>query len=176
MNFTKDYLHTLFEYKDGELFRKVSKGASKKGSNAGTKKPDGCFHVRIDSGTYLLHRVIFMMHYGYVPSQIDHIDGNRSNNRIENLRPATHSQNAQNAKTRKDSINGVKNVSWHKANQSWVVRIQANGKRMLVGQFKDLELAELVAMEARNKYHGQFAKYGNLMTAKAAKEYVATLP
>ena len=176
MNFTKDYLHTLFEYKDGELFRKVSKGASKKGSKAGTKKPDGCSHVRIESGTYLLHRVIFMMHYGYVPDQIDHIDGNRSNNRIENLRPATHSQNAQNAKTRKDNLFGIKNVSFSKRTNKWKVRIQANKKRLFIGAFDNLELAELVAMEARDKYHGQYAKYGVLMSPEQAKAYVATLP
>ena len=171
---TKDYLNSLFEYKDGNLYWKISKGAKKAGSKAGTLKPDGCLHICIDKKMYLLHRIIFMMNYGYLPKQIDHIDGNRSNNHIDNLRPATHSQNAQNAKVRKDSINGLKNIKFNQKNKTWDVRIQANKTRLFIGSFKDLELAELVAMEARNKYHNQFARHGNVMAD--AKAYVASLP
>jgi hypothetical protein len=54
---------------------------------------------------------------------------------------------------------GVKGVNWNKSNKQWRVRVQVNKKRIHIGDFKDLELAELVAIEARNKYHGNFAKH-----------------
>ena len=158
---TQQKLLNLFEYRDGEIFYKVTRSRNKAGSKAGTyRKHDNAYQVIIDKKHYLLHRVIFMMHYGYLPDYVDHIDGNRSNNKIENLRPATLNQNAQNAKLRKDSISGIKNVSWNKVDKSWKVRIQVNNKRITIGQFKDLELAALVAEEARDKYHKQFANHG----------------
>lgn len=158
---TQAKLLGLFEYRDGEIYYKVSRSRNKAGSKAGTyRKHDNAYQVIIEGKHYLVHRIVFMMHYGYLPEFIDHADGNRANNRIENLREATNEQNAQNAKTRKDSVSGVKGIRWNKVDKSWSVRVQTNKKRITIGQFKDLELAELVAMEARNKFHGNFANHG----------------
>jgi nucleoside diphosphate kinase len=161
MPLSKEMLNELFEYRDGEIYYKVSRSRNKVGSKAGTyRKHDNAYQVIIKRKHYLIHRVVFMMHHGYLPQFVDHIDGNRANNKIENLREATHSQNAHNCAIRKDSKTNVKNVSWNKVDKSWKVRIQVNHTRITIGQFKDLELAELVAMEARNKFHGQFANHG----------------
>ena len=161
MPLSKEMLNELFEYRDGEIYYKVSRSRNKAGSKAGTyRKHDNAYQVIINGKHYLTHRIVFMMHYGYLPQFVDHIDRNRSNNKIENLREATLEQNAQNAKVRKDTISNIKNVCWNKVDKSWKVRIQANGKRITIGQFKDLELAELVAMEARDKFHGKYANHG----------------
>ena len=161
MPLSKEMLNELFEYRDGEIYYKVSRSRNKAGSKAGTYRPhDNAYQVIINGKHYLTHRIVFMMHNGYLPQYVDHIDRNRSNNKIENLREATHSQNAYNSTIRKDSKTGIKNVSWNKVDKSWKVRIQANNTRITIGQFKDLELAELVAMEARNKYHGEYANNG----------------
>ena len=100
-----------------------------------------------------------MMHYGYLPKYIDHVDGDSVNNRIENLREATNQQNAYNQKLRKNSTSGVKGVNWDKDTNKWRVRIQINGKHTHIGSFEDLMLAELVAVEARDKYHKEFARH-----------------
>jgi hypothetical protein len=160
MTLTANYLNLLFEYKDGTLYRKVSKGAVKAGKKVGTPQTDGCLTVSIDKKCYLVHRIIFMMHNGYFPEMVDHIDGNRTNNKIENLREATHAQNAWNSKPRADSNIGIKNITYNKKFNQYTVRIQVNQERKYIGAFKDLELAALVAMEARNKYHGKFANHG----------------
>ena len=161
MQLTKEMLHNLFEYRDGHIYYKVSKGRCKDGSKAGTYRPhDKAYQVIINGKHYLTHRIVFMMQNGYLPEFVDHIDGNRSNNKIENLREATHSQNAQNAKVRKDATSGVKGVSWSKVDKVWRVRVQANGKRTDFGGYEDLELADLVATEARDKFHGKFANHG----------------
>ncbi len=79
-------------------------------------------------------------------------------NRIENLRLATASQNMMNRKKFKNNRSGVTGVSWHKKSERWFVYIDANKKRKNIGYFDDFELAELVAIEARDLYHGKFAR------------------
>ena len=94
-----------------------------------------------------------------MPKLIDHIDNDPSNNKIENLREATRHQNGTNAKTWSNNISGAKNVSWHKQCKKWRVRVSINKKMETIGLFDDFDLAELVAVEARNKFHGNFARH-----------------
>jgi hypothetical protein len=99
------------------------------------------------------------MHHGYLPYHVDHINGIKNDNRIENLRPASKAENSYNSKLKKNNTSGIKSVRWNKINKVWMVTLGVNGKAKYFGSFKDIELAELVAIEARNKYHGQFANY-----------------
>ena len=156
---TKDYLHQIFEYKDGNLYyKKQTSPNSKIGKKVGSLTNRGYLSTTIKSKFYLLHRLIFMMFYGYIPEQIDHINGIRIDNNIENLRDSEN-RNQQNAKLRKDNKSGIKNVYWFKELNKWKVDISVNGKRKHIGVFEDIELAELVAKEARSKYHGKFARH-----------------
>jgi hypothetical protein len=95
------------------------------------------------------------MHYGWLPEFIDHIDFNRQNNNIINLRAATRAQNNANCRAR--SASGAKNVYWVRALQKWVVRLWINTRYTHVGVFDDLDAARFVASEYRDKYHGEFA-------------------
>jgi len=155
---TQEYLQSIFEIKDGQLYWKI-KPSSKihKGTICGTWNKGYCF-VSINKKKYLAHRLIFMMNYGYLPEFLDHIDGNPSNNLIENLRPASKSENACNRKLSILNKSKIKNVNWKK--NKWCVQIQINKQKIHIGYYKDIELAKLAAIEARNKYHGQFARYG----------------
>jgi hypothetical protein len=97
---------------------------------------------------------------GSFPSNnIDHEDTNPINNSWENLRNASQQSNTYNAKLRKDNTSGVKGV-YLLSSGMYQVKINVNKNTKSLGTFKDLELAELVAMEARNKYHGNFANHG----------------
>lgn len=155
---TKDYLHQLFEYKDGELYWKINSANNVKvGYSAGSFNNRGYKIVGINKKTYRIHRLIYLMFYGYLPKILDHKDGNKFNNKIENLRKANNSQNQQNRIIQKNNKSGIKNVDWHKKTAKWRVSIQVNKKRNFIGSFKDLKLADLVAIEARNKYHKEFA-------------------
>jgi hypothetical protein len=98
------------------------------------------------------------MFYGYLPAIVDHIDGDTANNHPNNLRAATLSGNAQNAKIRRDNISGAKNVCWHKRLSKWGVSLAVSGKLRHFGYFDDFELAAFVASEVRDKYHGEFAR------------------
>ena len=157
---TKELLNELFEYKNGILYSKVDryKTAIKKGNVVGSISNQGYLRTCINYKSYKLHRLIFMMFYGYMPVEIDHVNGNKTDNRIENLREVSHSQNEWNKSKTVRNTTGIKNITFE--NGKWRVRVGANNKTINVGVFDNLELAELVAQEARNKYHGNFANHG----------------
>lgn len=156
---SKDMLHELFEYRNGKLFSKVDryKSTIKKGDEIGYFDSKGYLRTGINYKLYKIHRLIFMMFYGYMPTEVDHINGIKSDNRIENLRTATRSQNEFNKLGRETNFSGLKNISFEYG--KWRVRLSANNKIINIGSFEDIELAELVAIEARNKFHGNFAKH-----------------
>jgi hypothetical protein len=148
----------LYDYKDGELYwKKSTNNKVKIGSKAGGNSinSDGRKSISVNKKRYLSSRIIFLHQKGYLPNMIDHVNGIKTDNRIENLRSATSFTNNQNAKVRKDNNSGVKGVSLK--NGKWYVQLKVNGVKKSFGYFKDLELADLVAQEARNKYHGEFA-------------------
>ena len=91
---------------------------------------------------YLAHRLIWAMHYGVWPNgQIDHINGDRSDNRIHNLRDVSQSENQRNSKRRSDNKSGVPGVSWHSRYLKWQATISSSGKRKCLGYFNDLNEA-----------------------------------
>jgi len=159
---TQERLKEMFDYRDGELIRK------KTGKSASVKKSPHHRYIRmtIEGKVAHVHRMVFLWHYGFLPDVTDHIDGNRDNNRIENLRSCTQSQNCLNSKHRETSTSPFKNVylqkyknhqdNWRKM---WTVSITTNRKRKFIGSFEDVELADLVATEARDLYHGAFARH-----------------
>lgn len=151
----------LLEYKDGSLFWKVKPAKQIAiGKEAGCVNNHGYSVIRIDGVLHRTHRIIFLMHHGYLPQYIDHADGNKLNNSIENLREATACQNAYNKPAQSNNKSGEKGVRWHKQIKHWCVEIQVNKVKHYLGIYKDLELAALVASEARILYHGNFATQG----------------
>jgi hypothetical protein len=156
---TQELIHRLFDYKDGNLYWKVcGKRIDLVGTKAGTLDGDR-WQVTIDKKHYKIHRIVFLMFYGYMPKEVDHIDGNPSNNNIENLRPATRSEQLCNTGLRKTSKSGVKGVSWDSNRNKWTVVVTKNKQTMYRNRFDDLELAQLVAIETRDKYHGSFTRH-----------------
>jgi hypothetical protein len=157
---TQEYLKSIFEYCDGNLYWKVANSNRVKiGQIAGTLLYQNYIQIRISRKKYQAHRLIFLMHYGYLPVQIDHKNNNKADNRIENLRAATNCKNQYNVKIIKTNTSGCKNVTWSKKRKKWYVQLSIDNKRKYFGSFENLELAELVAIEARNKYHGDFARH-----------------
>lgn len=156
---TQEQVKELFDYRDGELYWKVFKPHTKKDKPVGyvAKKYK---IVSIDYKNYLNHRIIFLWHHGYLPKEIDHIDGNPLNNKIENLRAATRQQNMFNKLANPINKTGIKNVVWVEEKKKYKVQLNINKKYIFLGYYKDLELAELTAIEARNKYHKEFANHG----------------
>jgi hypothetical protein len=155
MNFNE-----YFEYCNGELYWAITmSNRAVKGSKAGYKRKDGYSFVRLNKKCYGIHQIIFAIYYKYIPKEVDHIDNNPSNNCIENLRAATRSQNAINQPLTLKNKSGIKGVSWHKQAKKWMVQLFVNKQYKYLGLYDDIELAKLVSIEARNKYHGKFANF-----------------
>jgi hypothetical protein len=164
---TQEKLKELFDYReDGNLVRKNACGGN--GNYAG--RVVGCkpkeitrsqryVSTKIKGQHYSVHKLIYLWHTGIWPEQLDHINRNTIDNRIENLREASSSENASNRKLFSTNTSGAKGVSWHKARNKWFVYVDQNKRRKNIGYFDDLEFAELVAIEARNKYHGNYANH-----------------
>lgn len=158
---SKSYLEYLFEYRDGHLYWKNTPNRHAfAGKKAGRLTPTGYISIEIDGNPYQAHRLIWILHNGEIGSMIDHIDGNRSNNKIENLRSCDRCQNMHNRKKCKANTTGVKGVRLRSDSGKYEARIVVRGKRHVLGSYKDLELAELVMQMAREKYHGKFANHG----------------
>lgn len=158
---TQQLVAECFEHRDGKLYWKKVAHPNKQyliGQEAGSIHQTGYRHITWLGKVQKAHRLIFMLHHGYLPPEVDHINGDRSDNRIENLRAADRSQNQCNRGLLASNTSGYSGVSWHRKSKSWLVRVMKHGKTKTVGYFKDLEFAGLVATEARSLYHGEYAK------------------
>lgn len=97
------------------------------------------------------------MYYGSVPTMLDHINGDRADNRIENLRPCTQQENNYNTPgwSKKKTPKGV---TWAAKDNRWQAQISINGKNTYLGQFKTIEEAEAKVNAVRKAKHGKFAR------------------
>lgn len=142
----------------GLFFWRVDRSAGvRAGDRTGTRHYSGYIHLCIHRHSYLAHRVAWLLSYGQTPeTQIDHVNGNRSDNRLCNLRSATRFQNGQN--TRLSSINttGFKGVIRHRGKYRADIRVQR--KRIHLGYFETADAAYAAYCDAAYLYHGEFAR------------------
>jgi hypothetical protein len=148
--------HHLFEYKDGNLYWKNPVHKKNLGKIVGYDNGYGYKKVDIKGKQYYVHRIVYLMQHDMMPKLIDHIDGNPSNNAIENLREANNSQNMMNSFQKANNLSGHRNVRYNKDRHNYSVYITLSGKQKFFGSYDDVELAALVADEARRKHHGEF--------------------
>lgn len=145
-----------FDYRDGNLYwKKTNANCVKVGDKAGCVATNQYVQVCFKGKYYLIHRFIWAWHgYSLEPNEdIDHIDGNSLNNRIENLRPTSRKQNQENRKSaNKDSKSGEKGVCWNKSVKKWKVYICHNGKDIHLGYYVNKEDAIAARIAAEKKY------------------------
>ncbi|MEQ9843783.1 HNH endonuclease [Pectobacterium brasiliense] len=133
----------------------------KVGSCAGTLGKDGYWSVQLKGKKHAVHRIIWSLINGIIPAGycIDHIDGDRSNNNILNLRLATREQNSHNARKGITRNNLPKGISVNKENRVYCAQVQVNGKRWRK-HGKNLDQLTQEVQLARTILHGQFACHG----------------
>ena len=155
----------IFEYRDGEIFNKVKRANSEPAGKiaGGFDKSSGYFRVGVKGKSYLVHRVIFAMHHGYLPKLVDHIDGDKLNNKIENLREATRGQNVVNSGVRCDNSFGLKGVTFHKASGKFAAQSFKDGKRVHIGLFSTPEEAGQAYNTKIKELFGDFARLNGEM-------------
>jgi hypothetical protein len=167
MEICQKLLQETFYYENGNLIWKQPTGRRISAGDIAGRNTGFYRMIGLMGKSHMAHRLIFMFHHGYFPPEVDHIDGNKMNNKIENLRSATHAENLKNQKLRYDNKAGVKNVAWATREQKWRVRVTVNGKDKHIGYFKDRDLAGLVAIEACNLYHKEFSAYKGVLNGKS---------
>ena len=135
--------------------------AEKKGTEAGWLNDDGYIGIRLNATNYSAHRLAWLYVHGSFPeNETDHIDGDRSNNRIDNLRDVTKSVNQRNAKKRSDNKSGICGVHWHKATKKWAAQARVDGKQQHLGLFNCRYKAASVRHFAQEIEGGYTGRHG----------------
>ena len=143
---TQSRLKELFCYdiSTGNFIRRIDRQCVKAGSIAGTKNDRGYIKIMVDRKNYSAHRLAWIYVYGEIPTgfEIDHINRNTSDNRIVNLRLATHQQNAENVKLHAKNKSGYKGVSWWEPTQKWKAQIGHKNQKYHIGLYETKEEAK----------------------------------
>ena len=162
MTLTQEEANELFEYRDGMLYWKklvTNKTGNLVGEIAGYIHPTGYRLISVHGYQYKAHRLMFLYHYGHMPKFVDHINGDRADNRIENLREATRSENARNCFLTKPNASGAKGVSKLKNSDKWRCRLTVEKVTKCVTGFDTKELAQEFVELWREIAHGDFANH-----------------
>lgn len=151
-NLTAKQLRELVYYCDGTgVFT-----SKRSGKTLGGKTAQGYVAIGLNYKRYLAHRLAWLYVYGEWPKeQIDHINGNRADNRVENLRAASNAENQQNLVKAKKSnkSSGLLGAYWHCQNNCWKSQIKLNGKLYHLGQYNTAEEAHAAYLKAKASLH-----------------------
>lgn len=160
---TVERLKELLNYDPdtGEFRWKVRRGGKAvAGSVAGGLKSGGYIYIRVDKKHYPAHRLAWLCIEGRWPQdELDHTNLVKSDNRRENLREATRTENNWNRPRRSNNTSGYKGVSYFKRNDKWRAQIKVNGKVLHLGYFDTAEEAAEAYARAAKLYFGEFARY-----------------
>lgn len=153
---TQDELKSRFHYDPatGLFTRLAAYGVRRKtGAIAGSKRPDGYVHIYVGKKVLMAHRLAWLYVHGRWPEEfLDHINGDKSDNRIDNLREATRHENMQNLAISARNTSGQMGVSKSR-NGMWRAAITAGGKRLNLGSFRSVEQASSAYKAAKAKKH-----------------------
>jgi len=157
-----ELVHKLLDYdpEKGSFYWKDNRGRKGcMGKQAGSPHK-GYVSIHINGKDYMAHRLAWLICNGQDPGskQIDHINGDKSDNRFANLRLATNSQNACNRSVSARNTSGFKGVSYSRKKQAWKADVRINGATQHLGYFATPELAHMAYCKAAAELHGDFAR------------------
>lgn len=148
-------LKELYEYSPdtGQFVSKTDRKQWSAGRVAGSKST--YIFLYVDGKRYRAHRLAWLYMTGDWPKhQIDHINGNKHDNRFSNLRDATAAENSQNIwKVRVDCTSGLKGVAWRERNKKWHATIRICGRSKHLGYFETAEAAHAAYVRAKQQHH-----------------------
>lgn len=148
-----------FIIREDDLWWRDPRGRRSSDSPAGgIDTSNGYRVVNFMGGKRYVHRIIFALRHGYMPYEVDHINGVKTDNRVENLRAVTSSQNKMNVKIRKDNTHGEKGICFHNGrNKPWQAVIQFNCMKKSLGYYHTLDECKAARRAAEDKYFGEYA-------------------
>ena len=151
---TYERAHELFYYnpETGFIHRKIYRSPNAKAGDRAGSKTHGYLEIAYNNRSYMVHRVIWLMIYGDWPEQIDHINHDRSDNRIENLRSVTPLENKRNNTKQKNNGSGLSGVRWDATRGKWEAYIHVHKKKIFLGRYSSLLDAVCSRKAAENLY------------------------
>lgn len=162
MTLTAERLRELLHYdpETGVFTRRISTNSrAQRGDIAGCPNGEGYIYIGVDARVYRAHRLAWLYMTGEWPShQIDHKDLVKSNNRWENLRQATVSENQANRAPQSKKYPSPKGARWHKRDKCWQAGITVAGRHISLGYFQTAEEAHAAYVAASREYFGEFAR------------------
>ncbi len=130
------------------------------GDEAGTTKPDGYVYLYLNNLSFLAHRVAWALHYGCWPAvPLDHRNTTKNDNRIDNFRLASVTENNRNRPKQSNNTSGYKGVTFNKAAQKYHAKIMRDKKCISLGYFNDPIEASIAYKNAAKEYHHEFARF-----------------
>lgn len=145
---TREELQSILHYdKNTGVFTKLSNGKEVKGSFNDNYK-----RIQINKKRYYLHRLAYLYEYGFIPDEVDHINRNRSDNRIVNLRDGSGAVNRRNKSLSYNNTSGKTGVKFYENRNRWVSTIYSNSKPIHLGTFDNLDEAIKARIEGEIKY------------------------
>ena len=149
---------TDIEYKeDGLLVWNRTKGRAICGKPVGNKSKYGYIETKVQNKRLKVHHIVWYLHKGYFPVRLDHINRDRTDNRIENLRECTAQENNRNRSNDSVKRKLPRNVYTSKSVGKYRVLLSMGGKSLCFGTFSNVADADIVAKQARELYYGDFA-------------------
>ncbi len=135
--------HLFWQARERECFANEALWRSFNNQYAGKRAmhsvdSNGYLRGFINGVPYSAHRVAFAIHHGFVPDEIDHIDGDKENNRIENLRSVSAAEDSKNKGITRKNKSGICGVHWNEIDKKWVANITSNYRRFFLGAFNDI--------------------------------------
>jgi hypothetical protein len=161
---TQERLREVLDYDSREGLFRWRKAISirvrgKIGMPAGSPDRHGYPMIGIDGSRYSAHRLVWFWVYGAWPDgELDHINSDRADYRICNLRLASRSQNCANNRKPKNNTSGFKGVTWDRANKKWAAQLQVKGRHQNLGRFARIEDASAAYAQAAKAAFGEFAR------------------
>lgn len=148
----------LFDYNPeiGWFTNRFSRGRAAKGARTGAETGHGYRRIIVDYIKHYEHHLAWLYVHGEYPDEIDHINGNRADNRIANLRLCTRSQNKFNSETA-TGASGLKGAYLDKRNLQWYSKVQFGGQVKFLGNFNTPEECHEAWKDAVDSYVGEFA-------------------
>lgn len=151
------------------LIWSLTRGNQRAGNVAGNKQSNGYWRVGRNNRT-LAHRIVWEIFNGPIPDGwvVDHLDGNRSNNRITNLRCIEYACNSQNRKMMDNNVSGTQGVHWDDLKTAWVASWYDNGRRKCktFSLKKHGEKALTLAVDCRNVAVNKLNSLGSMYTER----------
>ena len=145
----------------GHLTWKVDRYSCKVGKIAGGLTPEGYRIIKVGSSQLMAHRIAWFLHYGeQPPTYIDHANGDRDDNRIENIRAVSNAQNQRNSRINANNKTGVKGVHFDKSAGRYKAKFKLNTKQICCGYHDTIEEAAEAIRSKREELHGEFAHHG----------------